>query len=60
MNKTQKDQIRLFVLEQLYLGDLRLKLDTICRDYDIHPFEAIDFYENQVERISKLFNYPGQ
>jgi hypothetical protein len=60
MNKGQKDQIRLFILKQMYYGDLRSKLDEISRESNVHPFEAIDFYENEVERINKLFNYPGQ
>lgn len=60
MNKAQKDQIRLFIVKKLFDGELRLELDAVCREYDIHPFEAIDFYESQAERINKLFDYPGQ
>ena len=60
MNKAQKDQIRLFIVSELSDGDVRLRLDAIAQDCNCYPFEAMEFYENEVERINKLFNYPGQ
>jgi hypothetical protein len=61
MKQSQKDKVRLFIINQLYeLNDLRLKLDELADTYDIEPLEAMEFFENEVERINKLFNYPGQ
>jgi hypothetical protein len=42
------------------MDDLRWKLDGIADTYDIDPLEAIEFFENEVERINKLFNYPAE
>jgi hypothetical protein len=61
MKQSQKDKVRLFIINQLYeLNDLRLKLDELADTYEIEPLEAMEFFENEVERINKLFNYPGQ
>ena len=61
MKQSQKDKVRLFIINQLHeLNDLRLKLDELADTYDIEPLEAMEFFENEVERINKLFNYPGQ
>jgi hypothetical protein len=61
MKQSQKDKVRLFIINQLYeLDDLRLKLDELADTYEIEPLEAMEFFENEVERINKLFNYPGQ
>ena len=40
-------------------GELRDKLDVLAFTYDMDPFEAMEFYENEVARIKKLFNYPS-
>ena len=61
MKKSQKNEVRLFILTQLWeLDDLRWKLDGLADTYDMDPLEAMEFYEQEVERINKLFNYPGQ
>jgi len=59
MKQSQKDKVRLFIINQLHeLNDLRLKLDELADTYDIEPLEAMEFFENEVERINKLFNFP--
>ena len=60
MKLSQKDKVRLFIINQLHeLNDLRLKLDELADTYDIEPLEAMEFFENEVERINKLFNFPA-
>lgn len=59
MKRDQKDEIRLFILTLLAEAeDLRWKLDGLADTYDIDPIEAIEFFEGEVDRINKLFNYP--
>lgn len=59
MKLSQREKIRLFILNQLReSNDLRLKLDELCHTYDIESFDAMEFFESEVERINKLFNYP--
>lgn len=61
MKKAHKDEIRCFIIKQLYdIEDLRLKLDGLADTYDMDPLETMEFFENEVERINKFFNYPGQ
>ena len=61
MKKSHKDEVRLFILTQLReMNDLRWKLSELAEDNDIEPLDAMEFYEQEVERINKLFNYPGQ
>ena len=61
MKNTQKHEIRLFILTQLLeMDDLRWKLDELADTYDIDSFEAMEFFEQEVERINKLFNYPAE
>jgi len=56
--KTQdKQAIRAFILELLYDEDVRHKLDGI-QGLIADPFEAMQFYEQEVERINKMFCYP--
>jgi hypothetical protein len=58
--KTQdKQTIRAFILELLYDEDVRYKLDSI-QGVEADPFEAMQFYEQEVERINKMFCYPSQ
>ena len=60
LNKSRKDVVRMFILRQLQEADgLRDKLDVLAFTYDIDSFEAMEFYENEVARIEKLFNYPS-
>jgi hypothetical protein len=42
------------------MNNLRWKLDKVSDTYDIEPLEAMEFFENEVERINKLFNYPAE
>ena len=58
MKHTHRNRVRLFILDQLFQDDMRLKLADLSRDYDMDDFEVMEFYENEVERITKLFNYP--
>lgn len=61
MKQSQKNEIRSFILTQLWeMNDLRLKLDKLADTYDIDSFETIEFFEQEVERINKLFNYPTE
>jgi len=61
MKKSQKDEVRLFILTQLWeMDELRWKLDGLADTYDIDFLEAMEFFEQEVDRINKLFNYPGQ
>jgi hypothetical protein len=61
MKQSQKNEVRLFILTQLReMNDLRWKLSELAEDNDIEPLEAMEFYEQEVERINKLFNYPEQ
>lgn len=60
MKKSQKNGIRLFILTLLTeCEDLRWKLDEVADTYDIDSFEAMEFFEQEVERVNKLFNYPA-
>ena len=57
--KTQdKQTIRAFILKLLYDEDVRHKLDSI-QGLEADPFEAMQFYEQEVERINKMFCYPA-
>lgn len=59
MNKKQKDLIRLFIIERLYAEDSAVLLRELCYDENIEDmFGAREFFEAQVERINKFFNYP--
>lgn len=59
MNKKQKNLIRQFIIERLYTEDSAVLLNELCYDEDIDDmFAAREFFEEQVERINKLFNYP--
>lgn len=61
MKNTQKQEVRLFILTQLKeMDDLRWKLDEVADTYDIDSLEAMEFFEQEVERINKLFNYPAE
>lgn len=59
MNLQDKKRIRAFMLSLLCADDVREKLDSLP-GIDADPFEAMEFYEEQVERIDKMFNFPNQ
>ena len=61
MKQSQKNEVRLFILTQLLeMDELRWKLDGLADTYDIDPLETLEFFEKEVERINKLFNYPAE
>ena len=61
MKQSQKNEVRLFILTQLLeMDELRWKLDELADTYDIDPLETMEFFEREVERINKLFNYPAE
>jgi hypothetical protein len=60
MKKSQKNEIRLFIMALIEESeDLRWKLDGLADTYGIDSFEAMEVFEQEVERINKLFNYPA-
>jgi hypothetical protein len=42
------------------MDDLRWKLSELAEDNGIDPLEAMEFFESEVGRINKLFNYPAE
>ena len=61
MKKNQKNKIRLWILTELYgIEELRRKLDEFANAHDIDSFETMEFFEQEVERINKLFCYPAE
>ena len=61
MKKNQKDKIRLWILTELYgIDELRRKLDEFANAHDIDSLETMEFFEQEVERINKLFCYPTE
>ncbi len=69
MKKQHKESIRHFLLAQLEHDDIRLMLDSwidaekTLNGEEIDDLEAMEFYEQEVQRIRKLFclwgQYPG-
>lgn len=60
LKRSHKDEVRLFILRQLQESvGLRDHLDTLAFTYDMDLFEVMEFYENEVVRIERLFNYPS-
>ena len=61
MKQSKKNEVRLFILTQLLeMDELRWKLLGLADTYDIDPLETMEFFEKEVERINKLFNYPAE
>jgi hypothetical protein len=66
MKNSEKASIRKFILAQLERDDIRMMLNKWLETekktsgQDIDEFEAMVFYEEQVERIDKMFYYPNQ
>lgn len=59
MKEDYKRKVRCFILEQLKIKDpleLDDRLQEVCPDAE--GFEAMLFYDEQIERIRKLFLYP--
>jgi hypothetical protein len=60
---SHKQSIRVFIMEVLHDENIRHRL-LVWEDFekdkglDLDSFEAIEFYEKEVERINKMFFYP--
>ena len=60
LEKSHKNKVRLFILRQLYESErVRNRLHLLASAHDMDSFEAMEFYENEIARIDKLFNYPS-
>jgi hypothetical protein len=55
MNRKHKAEIREFLHERLFNGDLRYDLAKMCDLAGIDQLEGIEFYEQEADRIRKLF-----
>lgn len=58
MNHHNKAVIRRVILDQIH-GVSRGFLCDLAEWHDLDPFEVMEFYEEQAERIDKMFNFPG-
>jgi DNA integrity scanning protein DisA with diadenylate cyclase activity len=59
MKKSQKNQIRLYILQLLTENqNVRWQISELAEDNDMDSLEAMEFFEQEVERINKMFNYP--
>ena len=59
MKKSQKNQIRLYLLQLLTENqDVRWQLSELAEDHGMDSLETMEFFEQEVERINKMFNYP--
>jgi hypothetical protein len=63
MKNSHKQSIRAFIMELLYDEDIRYRLlswenSEKDKGLELNSFEAMEFYENEVERINKMFFYP--
>lgn len=64
VKNSHKQSIRVFITEILHDENIRYRLldwedFEKGRGLDLDSFEAIEFYEKEVERINKMFFYPG-
>lgn len=60
MKLSQKNEIRLFILNQLDSNIYRHRLANLAEEVGADDLDVMEFFENEVARINKLFNYPGQ
>lgn len=64
MKTSHKRHIRTMILDLLSPEDIRLRmyahLQAVKTNHgeDIDEFEAMEFYEQEVERINRMFCYP--
>lgn len=63
MKNSHKQSIRVFIMELLYSEDIRDRLFSWERSekdkgLELNSFEAMEFYEKEVDRINKMFFYP--
>ena len=55
----EKIEVRLFILGLLNPNDLQLKLSDLAQANGIDELKIMEVFENEVNRINKLFNYPS-
>lgn len=66
MKTLHKQYIRSLIMEVLYDDDIRYRMNGFLDDVktrtgeDIDEFEAMEAYEQEIERINKMFCYPQQ
>jgi hypothetical protein len=59
MKLSHKNEIRLYLLQLLTENqDVRWQLSELAEDEGMDSVEAMEFFEHEVSRINKLFNYP--
>ena len=61
MNKNKKNQLRKFMIERLYAAvEDRLEFADMCGKAGIEDaFEAMEFFEQEIGRVEKLFCHPS-
>jgi hypothetical protein len=55
MKRQHKTEIRKFLYERLFDEGLRWDLADMCEQAGIDEFEAIETYEQEADRIRKMF-----
>lgn len=55
MKRQHKTEIRKFLYERLFDEGLRWDLADMCEKAGIDEFEAIETYEQEADRIRKMF-----
>ena len=63
MKNSHKQSVRVFIMELLKDDDIRYRLNSwayseMDKGLELDKFEAMEFYEKEVERINKMFFYP--
>ena len=63
MKNSHKQSVRVFIMELLKDDDIRYRLNSwahseMDKGLELDKFEAMEFYEKEVERINKMFYYP--
>jgi hypothetical protein len=63
MKNSHKQSIRAFIMELLHDENIRYRLSSWehserDKGLELNSFEAMEFYENEVNRIDKMFSYP--
>ena len=60
MKTKHKHEIRAYILSLLTENpEVRWQISELAEDSGFDSFEAMEFFENEVSRIEKLFCYPG-
>lgn len=55
----ERTEVRLFILGLLNPNDLRLKLNDLAQANDLDELKIMEVFENEVNKINKLFCYPS-